>query len=268
MRVPLVGDERRRARAVHGPRGVGQRMDPGQRAVELSAVRARDLHHQGKPHLRPGARRRRAGGRRYESRVLPPRLVAEPSRARRAVRAVRPLLRERRGEPRRPQLVDGRVRHRLPREDGAVQLLGARPLVRLRGREPRQDSGRRRRRAGERLPLEPRGDRRASRSATTASTWFARGRVDPDDPPQPGYRGNKPFLRAHTNPLVSRVRPRDSRPASRRRLARGVEASSRRRGSMPTLEIVRLPNDHTSGATAGRPRRAPPSPTTISRSGA
>ena len=242
MRVPLVGDERRRARAIHGARGVGQRMDAGQRAVELSAVRARDLHRQGKPHLRSGVRRRRAGRRGYEPRVLPPSHLGEPSLARRPVRAVRPLLRERRSEPRRPQLVDGRVRDRLSREDGAVPLLGARPLVRLRGHEPRRA-----------FPTTTSPSRRAATCGTSRRRRASRYRnygefvvpsrnASPDDLP-PGYRGNKPFLRAHTNPRVPRVRPRDQGPASRRRLDRRAEA----------VFGERIDADARDGASAERP---------------
>ena len=75
--------------------------------------------------------------------------------------------------------------------------------------------------------------------------------ASPDDLP-PGYRGNKPFLRAHTNPLYPGfdLQIKDQHRADvwidelRQFTASGV---------MPTLETIRLPNDHTSGAMAGRP---------------
>ena len=48
---------------------------------------------------------------------------AEPARARAPLRHLRPLLRERARQRRRAQLVDRRVRQRLPREDVAAELL-------------------------------------------------------------------------------------------------------------------------------------------------
>jgi DNA-binding beta-propeller fold protein YncE len=77
------------------------------------------------------------------------------------------------------------------------------------------------------------------------------GRTSPDDLP-PGYRGNKPYLRAHTNPLYPgfNLGIRDQHRAD-------VWIDELRQfsasGSMPTLETIRLPNDHTSGAAAGAP---------------
>ncbi len=67
-----------------------------------------------------------------------------------------------------------------------------------------------------------------------------------------GYRGNKPFLAAHTNPrfpgydlgIPDQVRA-DVWIAELKEFAA--------RGEMPRLEIVRLPNDHTAGGAAGRP---------------
>ncbi len=76
--------------------------------------------------------------------------------------------------------------------------------------------------------------------------------TDPDDVLPAGYRGNKPFLTAHTNaafPGYNLAIP-DQRRADVyiAELARFTQ-----QGRMPALEIVRLPNDHTAGATAGRP---------------
>jgi YVTN family beta-propeller protein len=76
--------------------------------------------------------------------------------------------------------------------------------------------------------------------------------VDPDDALPPGYRGNKPFLASHTNPSYAGFDM--SIPDQQRAdvwIAELAEFS--RRGVMPALEVVRLPNDHTSGATAGKP---------------
>jgi hypothetical protein len=76
--------------------------------------------------------------------------------------------------------------------------------------------------------------------------------ADRDDPMPSGYRGNKPFLRAHTNPDFPAydLEIRDQRRADVW-LAEFNEWV--RRGSMPRLQIMRLPNDHTSGARAGAP---------------
>ena len=76
--------------------------------------------------------------------------------------------------------------------------------------------------------------------------------ADSDDVLPAGYRGNKPFLAAHTNPAYPGYDL--SIPDQHRAdvwLAEFAEFT--RRGVMPALEIVRLPNDHTSGARAGMP---------------
>jgi YVTN family beta-propeller protein len=76
--------------------------------------------------------------------------------------------------------------------------------------------------------------------------------VDRDDPMPAGYKGNKPFLRAHTNPDYPSydLKIRDQRRADvwLAEFAQWVQ-----RGSMPRLQIMRLPNDHTSGARADAP---------------
>lgn len=66
------------------------------------------------------------------------------------------------------------------------------------------------------------------------------------------YRGNKPFLFAHTN---TRFPGYDLTIKDQRRADIWIEDLHDfvRRGEMPRLQIVRLPNDHTSGALAGRP---------------
>ncbi len=70
-----------------------------------------------------------------------------------------------------------------------------------------------------------------------------------------GYKGLKPFLRANTNREFPgyNLDIQDQRRADvwLRDLARFVAA-----GEMPQLQIVRLPNDHTHGASAGKPTPA------------
>lgn len=76
-------------------------------------------------------------------------------------------------------------------------------------------------------------------------------RRDSNDPPA-GYRGNKPFLYSHTDPDYPgfELTIRDQHRADV-----WIEEFQRfgSNGNMPALEIIRLPNDHTSGAMAGRP---------------
>ena len=76
--------------------------------------------------------------------------------------------------------------------------------------------------------------------------------VRPDDPMPAGYKGNKPFLRAHTNPDYPSydLKIRDQKRADVWLAELGEWV---KRGSMPRLQIIRLPNDHTSGARAGAP---------------
>ncbi len=78
------------------------------------------------------------------------------------------------------------------------------------------------------------------------------GDSDPDDALPAGYRGNKPFLAAHTNP---RFPGYDLSIPDQRRADEWIaeHEAFARRGVMPALEIVRLPNDHTAGARAGSP---------------
>jgi len=70
-----------------------------------------------------------------------------------------------------------------------------------------------------------------------------------------GYRGTKPFLVPNTN----RDFPgfgQEIRDQRRADIWIAELAEFARRGQMPALEIVRLPNDHTSGARAGLPTPA------------
>ena len=65
------------------------------------------------------------------------------------------------------------------------------------------------------------------------------------------YVGNKPFLKTHTNPRYPGF---DMDIPDQRRVGVWLEefASYVRSGSLPALEIIRLPSDHTSGAAAGK----------------
>ncbi len=73
--------------------------------------------------------------------------------------------------------------------------------------------------------------------------------MDHDELPA-GYRGDKPFLRTHTNPEYPgfNLAIRDQHRAD---LWIAELQQFSQHGTMPALEIVRLPNDHTSGASAG-----------------
>ena len=79
--------------------------------------------------------------------------------------------------------------------------------------------------------------------------------ADPDDVLPEGYRGNKPFLASHTHPLFPGY---DLAITDQRRAAIWLAefAEFERRGVMPAMEIVRLPNDHTSALRAGAPTPA------------
>jgi hypothetical protein len=73
-----------------------------------------------------------------------------------------------------------------------------------------------------------------------------------DDGLPVSYRGVKPFLEAHTN---RRYAGFDLDIPDQRRADVWISelAEFERQGAMPAFEIVRLPNDHTSGAKAGAP---------------
>jgi len=74
----------------------------------------------------------------------------------------------------------------------------------------------------------------------------------PDGSRPPGYQADKPFLRDHTNgdfPGFSMSIPDQKRADIWIAELQEFEKS----GKMPALEIVRLPNDHTSGMSAGMP---------------
>jgi YVTN family beta-propeller protein len=66
------------------------------------------------------------------------------------------------------------------------------------------------------------------------------------------YRGNKPFLFANTNPRFPGFNL-DVRDQVRADIWLQDLAEFARVGRMPALQIMRLPNDHTSGARAGAP---------------
>jgi YVTN family beta-propeller protein len=78
--------------------------------------------------------------------------------------------------------------------------------------------------------------------------------VPPDarGPLPAGYRGNKPFLRAHTSPDFAGY---DLSVSDQRRADVWIRELGEfaRSGQMPALQVVRLPNDHTAGARRGSP---------------
>ncbi|HVZ77593.1 MAG TPA: alkaline phosphatase family protein [Gemmatimonadaceae bacterium] len=78
------------------------------------------------------------------------------------------------------------------------------------------------------------------------------GSMDADDALPAAYRGDKPFLRGHTNPDYPGF---DLSIPDQHRADVWIKEFNQyvRDGNMPALEIVRLPNDHTSGAQAGMP---------------
>lgn len=79
----------------------------------------------------------------------------------------------------------------------------------------------------------------------------AHGDEDDDDDAR-RYIGDKPFLRSHTN---ERYPGWDLNQTDQSRVDVWLEdlAQYVRSGTMPALEVVRLPNDHTAGARAGAP---------------
>ncbi len=113
----------------------------------------------------------------------------EPSQAGARVRAARQLLRERRRQRRRPQLVDRRHRAGLRAEDVAQQLRRAPEALRLRGRRARRAASRR-------LHLDQRPGARPHLAATTAGGLPTRRR--PTSGPQIAAVRD-PLLAPHTN---------------------------------------------------------------------
>ena len=102
--------------------------DQGGRAL---ADQARDLHHQGEPHLRSGVRRHRPRQRRPVAGDVRRGGDAQPSQAGQRVRAARQLVLQRPRLGRRPSLVDDGLQHRLHRPQLGADLF-----------EPRGDRGR------------------------------------------------------------------------------------------------------------------------------
>ena len=77
-------------------------------------------------------------------------------------------------------------------------------------------------------------------------------RAKPNAAMPAGYRGNKPFLAANTNREFPQF---DLNIPDQRRADIWLREFQEyvQRGQMPSLTIVRLPNDHTAGASAGAP---------------
>ena len=67
-----------------------------------------------------------------------------------------------------------------------------------------------------------------------------------------GYAGNKPFLRSHTNPDFPPFNL-DIPDQKRADIWLADLAAFSAKSAMPQLQIIRLPNDHTSGGRAGAP---------------
>ena len=199
------------------------------------------LHHQGEPHLRPGLRRHARRQRRAEPLPLPRGGHAQPPRPGPRVRAARQLLRRERGQRRRPRMVDGRLRHRLRRADLAAGLprRPPRPLSRPRGPSTRSPGP----------PAATSGTgppRRGSATAATASSSRTARRRPTR--PRPRSRPSK----GHFDPMF---RSFDMDYPDVKRADRFLEelAGFEKAGEMPRLVILRLPNDHTSGTTPGKP---------------
>jgi YVTN family beta-propeller protein len=93
-----------------------------------------------------------------------------------------------------------------------------------------------------------------ARAAGTTFRNYGEFVVPPDarGPLPAGYRGSKPFLRAHTSPDFAGY---DLDVPDQRRADVWVRELGEfaRRGAMPALQVVRLPNDHTAGARRGAP---------------
>ena len=77
-------------------------------------------------------------------------------------------------------------------------------------------------------------------------------KADPDDVLPEGYRGDKPYLASHTHPGFPGF---DMAITDQHRADVWIAelAEFTKRGVMPALEIIRLPNDHTNGLRAGSP---------------
>ncbi len=109
---------------------------PGRRPLP---DQARLLHRPREPHLRSDLRRHPRRQRRSQPDAVRRERHAERARAGAGVRAARQLLRRRRGQLRRPRVLDGRLRDRRRREAVADQLrLARRHLPERRRRRPAQ----------------------------------------------------------------------------------------------------------------------------------
>ena len=133
------------------------------RARSAAAHPARHLHRAREPHLRPGAGRHEGGQRRPLAGAVRRKGHAQPAQAGARVRAAGQLLRERRRERRRPQLVHRGHRPGLRAEDVAQQVRQPAQVLRFRRAGPGLA-------AAGRLPVDQRGLPRASPCATSA-TW-------------------------------------------------------------------------------------------------
>ncbi len=175
---------------------------------------------------------------------------AERARAGPRVRPLRQLLRRRRGQLRRPRVLDRRLRHRRRREAVADQLRAARRRVSQRGRLRRSQSVRQPLRAERRLSL---GLRDAGRDQRPQLRRVRR--LDVHRRRHAPRRGDRARPQGQGPSHVSALRSVDPRRQTDRRLARGVPPV---RGQRPAAPAERHPprqRPHLRHA-AGRPDAA------------
>ena len=233
---------------VDPPRARRARRSPVHPATgrRLVADQARVLRHPREPHLRSGLRRHAARQRRSVADALRRGDHAERSRARPRVHAVRQLLRRRRGQLRRPRILDGCLRDRRRREAVADQLRQPRHAVpeRRRVQHPRPVRQFLSAAARVHLGLMPSAPAFGAQLRRVRARGARRGgevRADVS-----GTRGAGASRRIRPSISTCRI---NSGPTS------GSRSSGRfeRDGKLPRLSIIRLGNDHTSGTSPGAP---------------
>ena len=188
------------------------------------ADQARLLRHPREPHLRSDLRRHPRRQRRSDADALRRGRHAERARAGAGVRPARQLLRRRRGQLRRPRVLDGRLRDRRGREDLADQLRPARRHLPQRGRRRSAQPVRQSLGPAAGLHLGHGHARQGHASAATASSWTSDEKTGVVEASVPGLQGP-------LQPRLPAVRPQHPRQQARRRLAARSSASSRRTGS-------------------------------------
>ena len=221
---------------------------------------ARLLRHPREPHLRSDPRRR--GARATATRICASsaRTVTPNAHAlARRVRALRQLLRRRRGQLRRPRLLDGGVRDRRDREALAAVLRpqrGASTYPRAAARM--RNAVRQPHRAGGGLHLGRVPARRRLRPQLRRVRRSATKETDERPGRRAAVRGLGARLSRARLPGLSALRPLDPGRAARRRLAAGVPRLRGERRAAAALSILRLGNDHTAGTRRRVSRRRAP----------